>query len=99
MKPDIVFVGESLPDSFFGTLVRELDAVDLLIVIGSTLTVAPAAQIRDMISPSVPCILINLDPIARSREFDMASYGYCDDIVQKLCDHLNWELPKYHESP
>lgn len=45
MKPDIVFFGEGLPDSFHTAMAKDKDQCDLLIVIGSSLKVRPVALI------------------------------------------------------
>jgi NAD-dependent histone deacetylase SIR2 len=45
MKPDIVFFGEKLPQIFDRSLAEDRDLVDLLIVIGSSLKVAPVSDI------------------------------------------------------
>lgn len=45
MKPDIVFFGEKLPQVFDRSLAEDRDLVDLLIVIGSSLKVAPVSDI------------------------------------------------------
>lgn len=45
MKPDIVFFGEKLPPLFDQSLKEDREKVDLLIVIGSSLKVAPVSDI------------------------------------------------------
>lgn len=45
MKPDIVFFGEGLPDSFHSAIDDDKNNCDLLIVIGSSLKVRPVARI------------------------------------------------------
>ncbi|EAU90220.2 histone deacetylase [Coprinopsis cinerea okayama7 len=45
MKPDITFFGEKLNDSFDRALAEDRDKVDLLLVIGTSLKVAPVADI------------------------------------------------------
>lgn len=45
MKPDIVFFGEGLPDSFHRAIEEDKNNCDLLIVIGSSLKVRPVARI------------------------------------------------------
>lgn len=45
MKPDIVFFGEGLPDSFHKAIEEDKNNCDLLIVIGSSLKVRPVARI------------------------------------------------------
>jgi NAD-dependent histone deacetylase SIR2 len=45
MKPDIVFFGEKLPPEFDLSFPRDREKVDLLIVMGSSLKVAPVSEI------------------------------------------------------
>jgi len=44
-QPDITFFGEKLDDSFDKALEEDRDQVDLLLVIGTSLKVAPVADI------------------------------------------------------
>jgi NAD-dependent SIR2 family protein deacetylase len=48
MKPDIVFFGENLPNEFHDKFRQDKDKVDLLIVMGSSLKVAPVANVKGM---------------------------------------------------
>jgi NAD-dependent SIR2 family protein deacetylase len=48
MKPDIVFFGEKLPPEFDRSFPRDREKVDLLIVMGSSLKVAPVSEIMGM---------------------------------------------------
>jgi len=50
MKPDIVFFGEKLPPVFDQRLKEDKQEVDLLIVIGSSLKVAPVSDIMRKLS-------------------------------------------------
>ncbi len=59
MKPDIVFFNEALPGSFFGWLGSDLETLDLLLVIGTSLRVAPVSDIVSKVDAHVPAILIN----------------------------------------
>ncbi|TRY70718.1 hypothetical protein TCAL_05189 [Tigriopus californicus] len=47
VKPDIVFFGEQLPDRFFTCLVDDFKICDLLIIMGTSLTVQPFANLVD----------------------------------------------------
>ena len=87
LKPDIVFFGENLPDHFHEQMAADKDAVDLLIVIGSSLKVRPVALIPSSIPPEVPQILIDRQPL-NHMSFDVELFGYCDGII----DELLWRL-------
>ncbi|KAI1315009.1 NAD-dependent histone deacetylase sir2 [Mortierella claussenii] len=91
MKPDIVFFGEKLPDVFHTSLKEDREQVDLLIVIGSSLKVAPVSDIMHQLPHSVPQILINRTP-NHQMEFDVQLLGNCDTVVAELCRMAGWEL-------
>lgn len=93
MKPDITFFGENLPKSYHSQNATDLQSCDLLISIGTSLRVAPVADMVDKVSPKVPQILINRDQIPNCN-FDVSFLGYCDDTVSYLCDQLGaeWEI-------
>lgn len=62
MKPDITFFGEGLPRRFFDRLKEhDKDVTDLLIVIGTSMKVAPVSEIPQFVSPKVPQIYISRD--------------------------------------
>ena len=44
-QPDITFFGEKLPDEFDNLFDKDREQVDLLVVIGTSLKVAPVADI------------------------------------------------------
>jgi NAD-dependent histone deacetylase SIR2 len=96
MKPDITFFGEDLPNDFF-TRFNDLDSetADLIIVIGTSMQVAPVAKIPDKIAQAgrgdVPCIYIGREP-CRHIEFDVQLIGDCDAVVWELARRAGWEL-------
>ncbi|KAJ3837099.1 SIR2-domain-containing protein [Lentinula raphanica] len=92
MKPDITFFGEKLTDDFEHSLEEDRDNVDLLLVIGTSLKVAPVADILSHLPHSIPQILINKTPI-RHINPDIILLGNADDIVIHLCAELGWDLP------
>lgn len=62
MKPDITFFGEKLPDTFFDRLQQEdRDKVDLVIVMGTSMKVAPVSEIPSFLDAKVPQIYISKD--------------------------------------
>ncbi|KAL1458976.1 hypothetical protein WDU94_010995, partial [Cyamophila willieti] len=87
MKPDIVFFGEGLPDSFHSAMAQDKSKCDLLIVIGSSLKVRPVALIPNSLPPSVPQILINRERLSHLN-FDVELLGDGDVIIDTLCRAL-----------
>ncbi|KAI5369937.1 Putative Sirtuin family, DHS-like NAD/FAD-binding domain superfamily [Septoria linicola] len=90
MKPDITFFGEQLPDTFFDRFTKD-DAkkADLVIVIGTSLKVAPVSEMADYIDHAVPHIYISMEPI-KHVQFDIQLLGKCDDVVVELCRRAGW---------
>lgn len=105
VKPDIVFFGEGLPDRFHRLVKKDVREADLLIVMGTSLMVAPVCQIPDMVRRDCPRILFNRELVGsfckggmKSRrksyensERDIFHEGDCDDSIRLLCSLLGWE--------
>jgi len=68
-------------------------SADLLIVMGTSLTVHPFASLAGMVEESCPRVLINLDQVGDfgSRGDDVILLGKCDEIITELCKELGWE--------
>merc|ERR1719295_542669 len=94
MKPDIVFFGEGLGDEFHKSVAIDKHEADLLIMIGSSLKVRPVALIPSSVSPEVPQILINREPLNHLTP-DVELLGDCDGIINQICLKLGqgWEEP------
>ncbi|KAG9315866.1 Sir2 family histone deacetylase Hst2 [Chiua virens] len=91
IKPDIVFFGEALPPQFHVSI-PSLRHADLLIVIGTSLTVHPFASLVDLVPNDCPRVLINLEDVGQfHRQDDVVLLGKCDEIVKRLCRELGWE--------
>ena len=91
VKPDIVFFGEQLPDKFYQLLKKDLPQADLLMIMGTSLNVAPVSQIPNMVRCNR--VLFNRDLVMRIRKGrDSFVEGDCDSNVQKLMDKLNWSV-------
>ncbi|KAJ2840467.1 NAD-dependent histone deacetylase sir2 [Coemansia sp. 'formosensis'] len=91
MKPDITFFGEKLPDKFDEALLVDRENVDLLLVMGSSLKVAPVSDIMGHLPHNVPQIVINKTPIVHLN-FDVQLLGDADDIVAYLASACGWTL-------
>ncbi|KAL1837822.1 hypothetical protein VTJ49DRAFT_3369 [Mycothermus thermophilus] len=92
MKPDITFFGEPLPDEFGRRLTEhDRDRVDLLIVIGTSLKVAPVSEVVPFLPPHIPQIYISRTPVSHVN-FDIDLLGDCDVVVAELCRRAGWAL-------
>ncbi len=108
VKPDIVFFGESvratvplltqadgrlqLPDKFIHAI-PSVKMADLLLIIGTSLTVHPFASLAGLAEPLCPRVLINLEKVGDlgHRPDDVLLLGKCDEVVKDLCRELGWE--------
>lgn len=92
MKPDITFFGEKLPDEFGERLAEhDRNKVDLCVVIGTSLKVAPVSEVVSFLPPGVPQIYISRTPVGHVN-FDIDLLGDCDVVVAELCRRLGWDL-------
>lgn len=88
MKPDIVFFGEGLPDSVANNLEHDAPVADLVLVLGTSLQVAPVAHIPRVFLDDVPRLLVNRELVGDN--FDVELLGNCDVVVAELCRKLGW---------
>ncbi|XP_045588783.1 NAD-dependent protein deacetylase sirtuin-2 isoform X1 [Procambarus clarkii] len=81
VKPDIVFFRENLPSRFFQLVQADFPQCDLLIILGTSLTVQPFASLIDNVPPSCPRLLINrektspLDPMMAMLQGTFCGFG------------------------
>nr|XP_019046968.1 NAD-dependent histone deacetylase SIR2 [Kwoniella bestiolae CBS 10118]OCF25898.1 NAD-dependent histone deacetylase SIR2 [Kwoniella bestiolae CBS 10118] len=92
MKPDITFFGQALDSEFDECLFKDREEVDLLVIIGTSLKVAPVSEVLTHIPHSVPQIYINLTPVHHVKP-DICLLGDADSIVTDLSSRLGWTIP------
>lgn len=103
VKPDIVFFGEGLPKRFEDLLYEDIKHADLLIVMGTSLTVRPVSLIPEFVKEDCRRLLINREmvgdftPSADNKGFirDFFEPGDCDESTTQLCRFLGWENELY----
>lgn len=94
MRPDITFFGQPLPARVSKCLEADRDKVDLLLVLGTSLSVSPASSVLGYLPHKVPQVLINRT-LVRPRKtvsdgFDVALLGDCDAVTSYLGSELGW---------
>lgn len=104
VKPDIVFFGEALPERFRRLLRQDFTQCDLLIVMGTSLVVAPFCECIGFVGDSCPRLLVNRElvglesrgayrgfRIGEERNYrDVFYEGDCDVGLEALCKDLGW---------
>lgn len=93
-KPNIVLYGEALPKEVAASIEADREKVDLILVIGSSLKVAPMNEMLNFFPRNIPRVLINKTKLDSKFQklFDLQILGCSDDIVDYLCCQLNWKL-------
>lgn len=104
VKPDIVFFGDKLPDRFFILSQEDFPKADLLIIIGTSLTVQPFASLIQLVPKDVPRLAINLTKFKKPSKYDILMGGgrYAfnheskdnkrDVFMQGACDEMTSKL-------
>jgi NAD-dependent deacetylase len=82
-KPDIVFYGENLPEATFSAAVRACQEADLMLVLGSSLTVFPAAALpEEAYRCGARVVIINDTPTSLDRRAILKLDDLTDTFVQ-----------------
>lgn len=82
IKPDVVLYGEQLPeDAYFGSI-KAVKEADLLIVIGTSLTVYPASGLVDMFDGDL--VIINKDATLYDNRAKLVIHKPLKDVFSKL---------------
>ncbi|TFB01093.1 NAD-dependent protein deacetylase hst2-1 [Trichoderma ghanense] len=91
VKPDITFFGEALPRAF-SEKSHHTAMADLVLIIGTSLTVYPFASLPEMARKETPRVLFNMEKVGSlgSRSDDVLELGACDDGIRKLAELLGW---------
>ncbi|MFX3627779.1 MAG: NAD-dependent deacetylase [Ectobacillus sp.] len=79
LRPDIVLFGEPLPQDIWHAAFQEIEKSDLLLIIGTSLQVAPVNQLPRAAGGRVA--LINLDETPFDSEFDLVIRGKAAEVL------------------
>lgn len=85
LRPDVVWFGESLDPDVLGRAVEAVRACDVMLVIGTSAVVQPAASMAmEAKSQGAVVAEINLEPTEQSRFMDYVLQGKAGEIVPRL---------------
>lgn len=87
IKPNITFFGENLPKSFYDVMDSPPEA-DLVIVVGSSLNVQPAASFPLLYRGSCPIVIVNRDKTIYDDLFTYVVNEDCDLFCNRLWEEL-----------
>lgn len=85
LRPDVVWFGEPLPYDLLKRAIRAVEGCDLMLVVGTSGLVQPAASMADAaLDRGIPVVEINLDPTPLSDRATYLLRGKAGDILPKL---------------
>lgn len=92
VKPDVVFFGEQLPGEFEEEERTRVPEADVMLVLGTSLKVAPSSRLPRGVREGVPRVLVNMEPVGDigTRGGDVVALGQCDEVVRALSEELGW---------
>ena len=68
LKPNMIFFGETLPNSVAKRLEKDREKADAIIIMGTSLSVAPMSKVIQYLSPSIPRLLINRNVVKAANQ-------------------------------
>ncbi len=83
-RPDIVWFGEPLPPQAWTCAVEAARRADLMLVIGTSAVVYPAAALASRYAPQAYIIEINPDETALSEHVDLAIRSRASEVLPEL---------------
>jgi NAD-dependent deacetylase len=90
LKPNVILFGEQLPLRVFNQAMEEARHSDLILVAGSSLTVAPAADIPfRAVESGAKAIIVNLQPTEFDGLADMVIHGDVIEILPRIVGALS----------
>ncbi|KAJ9606583.1 NAD-dependent histone deacetylase sir2 [Cladophialophora chaetospira] len=92
IKPDMTFFGEGIAESYAPRLKLDKAKVDLLVIVGTSMQVAPVNDMQLKIPPTVPQIWISKDRCQREGvKVDIELRGECDLVFEEIARRAGWE--------
>ncbi len=89
LKPNVVFFGEPLPFIALERAYEEASKADLVLVVGSSLTVMPAANIPFYAKQNgAKLVIINMEPTALDYIADIVVRGRAGDILSSIVEEV-----------
>lgn len=89
LKPDIVLFGEQLPYQVVNAAEKLMEACDLVIVIGSSLEVTPAASMPiAALNRGAGLIIINHDPTYLDERANVVFHTDVVDVLPRIAEEV-----------
>lgn len=97
VKPSIVLFRSRLPEVFFDNVPNDVKDIDLLLILGTSLAVAPANSLVMRIPKSSMRVLMNREPVGwhlgldyDEKDRDYFAQGNCENSALDFMEKLGW---------
>jgi len=87
-KPDVTFFGELLPEDAWEQSVRAMSEADLVLVLGTSLVVFPAASLPGHRPDGAKLAVVNRDSTPLDGEADLVSHDDLPSFMEQVVRHL-----------
>jgi NAD-dependent deacetylase len=95
LKPDVVMFGESLPESIFQEASQRSASCDMIIVIGSSLVVYPAAMIPyQAIRAGAKLVIINLSETPLDDQAEVLIQARAGETLERVMPFIRQNLSR-----
>lgn len=85
LKPDVIFFGEALPEETLAEATRQATCCDLLIVVGSSLVVYPAAYMPLYAKQAgARLVIVNLTPTPADQLADIVINAAAGEVMERI---------------
>jgi NAD-dependent deacetylase len=89
LKPDVIFFGEALPQQTLAQAMREAEECDLMMVIGSSLVVYPAAYVPVQAKQAgADLVIINKGPTEQDHHADVRIDASAGETMTKIINRI-----------
>ncbi|MBN1614885.1 MAG: NAD-dependent deacylase [Deltaproteobacteria bacterium] len=93
LKPDVVFFGEALPQGVFEQATYHASKCDLLIVVGSSLVVYPAAYVPITAKDAgARLVIINLSSTPYDRRADVLINASAGEVMERILGEVRGRI-------
>ncbi len=90
LKPNVILFGEQLPIRVYNQAVSEARRCDVILVAGSSLEVAPAADLPFLaVESGAKAIIVNLQPTALDAYADVVIHGDVAEILPRFAQAVS----------
>ncbi len=92
LKPNVILFGEQLPVSEYIPAQQTIKRADLMLVIGSSLEVAPAADLPDLALRHGARLIINLHPTHLDRQADLVIRADVAEVLPQVVNLIRIQV-------